>query len=1151
MAVEPYREDVYRQAMLYHHLIGNRSEALRLFYTCEEALREGLDAEPDTPTRRLFEQISSGHVPHVDPVYPPPKPVRHPVNHSLGRLPFVGRTAELARLLEGIERAGQGHGGLVLVGGEAGVGKTRLVQEAVRWARGRLQARALQGHCSELGTKLPYGALLQALRGHLDGLEREEMERLPSLGLAVLAPWLPGLGLDSAAEALPPLAPEQERLRFFEGCAQLLLTLAAERPPLVLVLDDLHWADPSTLDFCDYLLNRAAEHPLLLVGTYRVEEVDAAHPLASLARQATRGESGRAADLRLARLPRAELTELFQGLLPALEAEEREQLADRLHRESDGNPLFLVATLQTLFEEGALSATPEGHGEADLGVLAAAEPQALPREIQAVITARIERLRPAARQLLEALSVVGPRCDAELVERVTPELSPPDRDEHFDDLTRAGLIVEEGDAYLFTHDKIHEVAYHEAGETRRRRLHRRVAQVLAERPERARGLLAHHYTRAGLPAQALTHLLPLLKDAVAGYRNAEGLQLAAEAWDLTERLQPPESEQHSLLRMRAQILTERIKIHDILGQREEQRAALEELLHIAETLGEEALLAQARLRKAEYHTALSEYPQAQAESWRGLKLALRSKDRRLEGRALHAIAIVHWSTGSYEDARAYLDRELALQTTAGDERGLTKTLHYLGLVSWRSGRYEEAEAYYRRALKRLEAGTDRQGRSQVLLDLGVMCWSKGEYRRAKELFEEVRGLAAEISDRRGEANALSNLGLTARRLGEYEAALEYIEEAARLHREIGDQRSRALDLNNLGLVHWSLGRDEAARRRFEQAGEIFREVGWAQGEALTLNNLALLHRRSGEFERALELSGQALAIHRGSGDQRNLGVVLRNLGEIHHDCGNLNRALESFEQALVVSRALGSQEEEMLTLADQSATYLALGKIDRAVERSQEAGALLEDAERSAHAPQVLLARFRALEATGSEREAEALNALRAAHEALIGFARQIRDPALREGFLKIPIHGEILAVYDRLVPKNRLSEPECYALLRRVRWPEGVRCAHCGCETVRAHGRVSDSTEKRYRCTDCSKTFSDRTRTVFAHSNLPLPALFRALLFVADAAAESNEAKLLANALEVHPRTAAKLAERLRAALREDRLIRELTDGLREHAIG
>jgi transposase-like protein len=160
--------------------------------------------------------------------------------------------------------------------------------------------------------------------------------------------------------------------------------------------------------------------------------------------------------------------------------------------------------------------------------------------------------------------------------------------------------------------------------------------------------------------------------------------------------------------------------------------------------------------------------------------------------------------------------------------------------------------------------------------------------------------------------------------------------------------------------------------------------------------------------------------------------------------------------------------------------------------------------------------------------------------------ARRIRDPKLREGFLNLPTHRQLLAEYERASRESRLSESECYALLRRLRWPEGVRCPHCGCGTVRAHGRVSTH-EERYRCTDCRKTFSDRTGTLFAHSNLPLAVLYRALLLIADAAAESTEAKALAEELGVHPRTAAKLGEKLSAALRGDRLTRELADHLRE----
>ncbi|MBI3460614.1 AAA family ATPase [Candidatus Acetothermia bacterium] len=357
---DKYREDIYRQAMLYNYFMGNQGEALRLYQECERVLSRELGVKPSEPTRHLYEQIREGHIVELDRAYPTPELVPYPVHHSLSRLPFVGRREEYSRLLRRLEEASEGSGGLVLIGGEVGAGKTRLAQEIIRYAQTRFKTRALQGRCTELGAKQPYQALLHALRDYLLALDQQAREQLPALSLDVLAPWLPDLGLPRrSALSLPPLRPDQERLRFFAAIRQLLIQVSETHPPLLLFLDDLQWTDPSTVDFLDYLLSQIAEHPLLILGTYRSEELQKDHPLMPLTRRVLRERVGQGTDdLQLSQLSEQEIDELLRGVSPALK--DRERLSRYLHRESGGNPLFLVAILQSLFEARVITTTAAG-----------------------------------------------------------------------------------------------------------------------------------------------------------------------------------------------------------------------------------------------------------------------------------------------------------------------------------------------------------------------------------------------------------------------------------------------------------------------------------------------------------------------------------------------------------------------------------------------------------------------------------------------------------------------------------------------------------------------------------------------------------------------------------------------------------------------
>jgi tetratricopeptide (TPR) repeat protein len=1045
-----------------------------------------------------------------------------------------------------------------LITGEVGVGKTRLAQELLRYAQKELQACVLQGQCSELGTRAPYQALLQAVRGYLARQGVEGLRPLSRLHLPVLARWLPELRTGTETEEeLPALPPEGERLRFFFALSGLLIHLAEAYGLLLLFLDDLHWADPSTLEFLDHLLLQSPARPLLVLGTYRMEE-DKKDPLAPLRRHVV-------GDLRLERLSEGAIGELLRLKAPALAEGERAHLSRYLHRESGGNPLFLVAILQTLFEEGVLTATSEGHWQAEEVEEVLRRYQGLlPREIHEILRARLERLDPKDRQLLELLSVLG-SGEWELLRRLWPLASAEAEGRggpkpqavtdleligRLERLEQAQLIVSSGGQYGFAHEKIREVTYRGIGRARKRWLHSQVAQALEELYGSRSGYfgsLAHHYARAEQPEKALAFLIPALREAVADGRHAEAQEMCAEARELLERWAAQGTDPTAIARLKFHILKEEVRVYDLKGQRREQEEALRDLLRLAGTgeLGD-PYEAEAHLLKASFHLKTGDYPEAQLESLKALKVA---QEGSLRCRAWRTLALSYLYTGAYEEAQAYLKKAYEGQRAQGTDPGeRAETLRDLGMLSWRRGEYERAAGYYREALELLEGKERRQQRAHTLLALGAMYWAQEDPERAIETYREAHRLAAEIGDRQAEAHALGSLGLALWSLGEYEEALPPLREARELHRRIRDRRAEALDLNNLGLVYWSLGDLEEARRHFEEARRIFQEIGWENGEALALNNLGLIHRRQREFERALERHQRALKIHRRSGERRDWGVVLRDLGETHLERGGYSQALELFQEALGISRALGMKEEEMVLLADQGRAYLGLGEIERALASTEEAQRLLEGRPRSPYAPQVLFARFRALQAAGKEGEAQ--KALQRAYEALWRLAERIRDGRLRESFLtNIPLHREIVRAYRRpsSEPRHREmpseSEEECYRLLRQARWPTGVSCPYCGGREVQRYGRTRNSPEQRYLCIPCRRAFSDRTGTVFAHSNLPLPLLYQALRIVAQGG-ETEEGKLtqaLQTALQASSKTAAKWAKRLRKALQEDELLRRL----------
>jgi DNA-binding CsgD family transcriptional regulator len=377
---------------------------------------------------------------------------------------LVGRERELTTLRAALDAALVGHGSLVLIGGEAGIGKTSLAE----WALAEAQeqgATVLAGRCYDLSETPPYGPWAEALAG-----APADDDRLPPL---------PDLLGETDATNQGSLILQ----------ARAYLTALAARRPLVLLLDDLHWADPASLDLLRVVARGLAGRPLLLLATYRAEEIGGTHPLAVLLPLLV-GEA-RAARLDLRPLDRAAIAALVAARY-ALGAADRSRLVDYLAGRSEGNPLFLGELLRTLEQEGALHPAGAGWAVGDLARVP------VPTLLRQVIAGRLRRLPPATADLLAVAAVVGQTVPLALWATVAGT------DE--DDLlaavgsaVAAHLVAEapDGRAVRFAHALIREVLYDAFPAAARRHAHRAAGEALAAMARPDPDAVADHLQRAG------------------------------------------------------------------------------------------------------------------------------------------------------------------------------------------------------------------------------------------------------------------------------------------------------------------------------------------------------------------------------------------------------------------------------------------------------------------------------------------------------------------------------------------------------------------------------------------------------------------------------------------------------------------------------
>jgi DNA-binding CsgD family transcriptional regulator/tetratricopeptide (TPR) repeat protein len=577
---------------------------------------------------------------------------------------LVGRDAEVAQLRAALERAAAGRPATVLVAGEAGVGKTRLVAELLGDA-GELGAVALGGGCLDVGDGvLAYAPMVEALRPLASSMDAEGLERVLGGARGELARLVPELGPpDGGGGQAAPLAPT----RLFELLLGMLHRLA-ERGPVLLVVEDLHWADQSTRDLLGFLV-RNLRGGVALVLTYRSDELHRRHPLRPFLAELDR--SGRAERVELGRLDRRELAELLERILdePVAAA-----LVGEILARSEGNPFFA---------EELLAAHVEG--------------SRLPSVLRDLLLARVEALSEPAQRVLQVAAVAGTRVDHELLAAVVGQ----DAERLVwllrEAVTHHVLAVDAASgAYLFRHALVQEAIYDDLLPVQRGPLHAAYARALQDRIERRggaspaeRGQLAYHWYAAHDQGQALLAAVLAGQAAEAACALAEALEhyeRALELWD-----QAPEAAARSPLD-RGTLLQRAAEVAYLAGESDRStalvRLALDRVDADAEPLRAGALLE----RLARYHWFGGDSPRAMAAIERAVATIPADPPSAELARALAAHGQLLMLASRPDQARSRCEAAVAVARRLGDRAVEGHALTTLGTCLCLLGQMREGIA---------------------------------------------------------------------------------------------------------------------------------------------------------------------------------------------------------------------------------------------------------------------------------------------------------------------------------------------------------------------------------------------------------------------------------------------------------------------------
>ena len=763
LALDPLHEPAHRWLMQLYAWAGQRAAALRQYRECVRTLEEELGVSPLEETTRIYEAIQENDLPPPPALRKDRSPTprveerRAPTGGTVSPHDeqLVGREGEWRSLLWAYEAAGTGEH-LVVLKGEAGIGKTRLAEEFVAYAASQGSA-IVAARCYPGEMDLAYGPFVEGLSAAFarEGVAAR-LEEIPVYLLAEASRLLPELAeVFPGLPPPPPLATPGAQSRFFESIVQVLLAVCGGPAPGVLFIDDVHWADASSLDLLAYLVRRPRPgQRLCVVLTWRDEQVPPDHHLRGLL---TGGQRARMATvLRLSRLDRAAVEELVGSVVGNPDG-----LGRRLYDESEGLPLFLGEYLAAI-TTGALAAEDETWS--------------LPGGVRDLLHGRLEAVDETGWQLLNTAAVIGRSFDFDTVREASGR-SEEEVVVALEELTGQGLVEEmkgageQAVAYDFGHEKLRELVYEETSLARRRLLHRRVAEALARRARRRRetgalaAQIARHYQLAGQDAEAADHFRIAGEHARTLYANAEALTHFRTALALGH----PD----------AAGLREAVgDMQTLLGEYGEALASYE----AAAALGDGDHLANIEHKLGSVYLRLGEWELAESH----FEAALEGTVSAGELAQLHAdLSLVAHRKGQGDLALERARRALELAEGTGDERALAQAHNVLGVLA--SGDLDGARHHLEQSLALADALGDPAARIAALNNLALAYANGGELEQALKSAEAALASCVALGDRHREAALHNNLADLLHAAGRREESMTHLKRAVEIFAEVGEE----------------------------------------------------------------------------------------------------------------------------------------------------------------------------------------------------------------------------------------------------------------------------------------------------------------------------------------------------------------------------
>lgn len=825
---------------------------------------------------------------------------------------FVGRERELKILKERLKKVKAEGSYLLLIEGEAGIGKTSLVSKLEPFSR-ELGFEFLNGGCqSEMSD--PYLPFKEAFDEFIE-------EKLGVVNDSS-ATFMGNVDLLETKER--KLFDAKKKETFYETTKHV--REIAQEKPLVVFLDDLQWVDKASLDILAYMTEKLEESPVFFIGTYRREEVSEDHHLVETMYELQRKNNFE--KMSLNPLSDAYIGEMIKGIF--MKEEVPDDFINMVYEKTRGNPLFIKESINQMIEDDLIDLDQNRFPKKSDHIR-------ISKIIDNVIERRVERLDRRTKKVIEVGSVIGGEIPFDLLSQ-TLEKNEMELLDDIDILINDRLWEERINkgTFTFSHDLIEEVVYKKIKGLKKRSLHKKVAKniedIYENEIEEWYSNLGRHYERGDEFLKASDYYVKAGEKAESIFANEDAVEMYEKALDAIEKIEENKTKKIDVMKKIA-------RAYSLRGEFKKSREFLNKVLQITEDEKEEQEM-YSKIAKT-YHQQ-GDWDKSLEYVDKGLSVYDEENIETCELLSLKSFS--YQKKGDYEKARDICEKEKKVAEKVGGDEELSQVYHDLGATLMRTGELEESVSNLKKAMKIREKSDDLLNLYKSMNNIAIVYMNKGDYQKSKEYFEKSLEIARKHNFNSEMGGILNNTAYLYSLIGKLDEAIELHKESAEWSEKTEDMETKALSMGNLGNVYLKKGEMNKARKYIEKAVEMMRELGYSYGLLVDLQHLGHLNKKEGKMDEALEAFKESLEVAQRTGIKRRECMSLNRLGDLHMTLGDFEEAKRYFTKAEKLAEEIGTPDTG--AIAKQGLGYLHLmeGNIDEAEKYHEEGLKLAKEA---------------------------------------------------------------------------------------------------------------------------------------------------------------------------------------------------------------